>query len=257
MQRFIIFIIKSIVILYVFIGIFLYVFQRDLLYSPSSKINYTATRMTLKHESETLNTIVVNEGKENAVIYFGGNAETVFYNVEKFKSSFSDFTLYLVEYRGYGWSSGIPTEENLFKDALFLYDTIKNKHQKINVVGRSLGSGVASYLTSKREVNKLALITPFDSLEYVAQQMYPFYPLGLLLKDKYRSVKHLESRTSKNILILMAENDTLIPVSHGYSLAKSLPKKEVQVELIDNAGHNTISNFSAYYDILHQFMNTK
>ena len=257
MQKILIFTIKSIFILYVLVGVLLYVFQRNLLYYPTAKIHYPLKYITLNHDNVTLSTIVINEGQENAIIYFGGNAESVFNNVEKFKRTFSTFTLYLVDYRGYGLSSGRPTEENLFKDALFLYDNIKGKYQQINVMGRSLGSGIASYLTSKREVNKLALITPFDSLEYVAQQMYPFYPLGLLLKDKYRSVKYLESKTSSNILILMAENDTIIPIAHGYALAKSLPKKEVQVEVIANFGHNSISNSSDYYAILHQFMNTK
>ena len=257
MQKFIMFIIKSIFIIYVLVGILLYVFQRNLLYFPTTKINHTLKCMTLEHDDIRLNTIVLNEGKEDAIVYFGGNAESVFYNAEKFKKTFSTFTIYLVDYRGYGLSSGQPTEENLFKDALFVYDNIKKKHKKINIIGRSLGSGVASYLTSKREINKLALITPFDSLEYVAQQMYPFYPLGLILKDKYCSVKYLELKMSKNILILMAENDSLIHISHGYALAKSLPKKEVQVEVIANAGHNSISDFSRYYTILHQFMNTK
>ncbi len=255
MKTFMIFILKSIFTIYIIIGILLYVFQRDLLYFPAPKIEYDFKHMTLEHDNETLNTIVLNEGKENAIIYFGGNGESVVYNAEQFVKTFPNFTLYLVDYRGYGWSSGMPSEANLFNDALLVYDEIKSKHEQINVMGRSLGSGVASYLSSKRAVHKLALITPFDSIKNVAQKMYPIYPMGLMLKDQYDSIKYLESKRTNNILIVMAENDSLVPNEHSYALAKSLPQNEVEVRVIENSGHNSISNFQSYYDLLSTFMN--
>ena len=257
MQKFIIFILKFLLIIYISVGILLYIFQRKLLYYPTLKIDYNYKRITLQHEKERLNTIVLNEDKENAIIYFGGNGESVVYNAEAFTQTFPNFTLYLVDYRGYGWSSGSPSEKNLYKDALFLYDSIKSNHKQINLIGRSLGSGVASYLSSKRSVDKLALITPFDSIKNVAQQMYPLYPMGLILKDEYDSIKHLQNKTSNNILILMAKNDTLIPNKHTYNLAESLAKDEVKIEVINNAGHNSISNFQRYYDILNHFMSPR
>jgi dienelactone hydrolase len=101
------------------------------------------------------------------------------------------------------------------------------------------------------------LITPFDSIKNVAQSMYPIYPLGLILKDKYASIEYLKSTTSQNILILMAKNDTLIPNKHSHTLANSLNKNAVKIEIIENVGHNSISNLKYYYDVLHGFMREK
>ena len=254
MKKFMLFILKFILIIYVLVGILLYVFQRNLLYYPVPKQTYDFKRMTLNHDNEKLNTIVLNEGKKNAIVYFGGNGESVVYNADVFSQRFPNHSIYLVDYRAYGWSSGKPTEENLFKDALFLYDHIKSQHQDISVMGRSLGSGVASYLSSKRAIEKLVLITPFDSIQNVAQKMYPVYPMRFILKDKYNSLKYLESKTSKNILILMAKDDTLIPNEHSWNLANSLPSSELQVKVIENAGHNSISQTEEYYEVLEDFM---
>jgi len=257
MRGFILFILKFLLFIYLLIGILLYIFQRDLLYFPSPKKEYAYSKMLLEYEGETLNTIVLNRGKKEAIIYFGGNAEAVVSNSEIFLKTFPNYTIYLVDYAGYGWSSGKPSKERLFKNAIFIYDHIKNEHQSISLIGRSLGSGVASYLASKREVKKLALITPFDSLKNVAQKMYPIYPIGLILKDNYDSVEYLKERKTEDILILMAKDDRVIPNVHSYNLAKSLPEDEVQVEVIEHVGHNNISNVQEFYEILELFMDSK
>ena len=178
MKSFIIFVLKFLVSIYLVVGVLLYVFQRKLLYFPAPREDYSYEKMLLKYEGEVLNTIVLNRGQQRAIIYFGGNGESVVYNGERFMKNFPKHTIYLVDYAGYGWSSGTPSKEKLFKNALFLYDHVVKEHQNISLIGRSLGSGVASYLTSQREVEKLALITPFDSLKNVVQKMYPFILLG-------------------------------------------------------------------------------
>jgi len=253
MKNFILFILKTLVLIYILIGILLYIFQRNLLYFPAPKEDYPYEKMLLKYDGEVLNTIVLNKGQKRAIIYFGGNGESVVYSSEEFMRNFPNHTLYLVDYAGYGWSSGTPTQERLFKNALFLYDHVTQKHQTISLIGRSLGSGVASYLASKREVEKLALVTPFDSLKNVAQMMYPIYPIGLILKDHYNSVEYLKHRKVNSMLIVMAEKDELIPNPHSYALANTLPKDEVAVEVIEGAGHNSISNYAEYDEILSRF----
>jgi hypothetical protein len=80
----------------------------------------------------------------------------------------------------------------LFSDALAIYDRIKKDHQQIIAIGRSLGTGVAVYLAAQREIEKLVLVTPFDSLRSVAQEIYPIYPISLILKESYRSIEYAE-----------------------------------------------------------------
>ena len=92
-----------------------------------------------------------------------------------------------MDYRGYGFSTGVSTEATLYRDALKLYDSVKSKHTRISLGGRSLGTAVATYVAAYREVSKLALITPFDSIVNVAQGKYPVYPVHLLLHDTFDS----------------------------------------------------------------------
>jgi pimeloyl-ACP methyl ester carboxylesterase len=101
--------------------------------------------------------------------------------------AFPDRAIYLLHYRGYGGSSGTPSEKALFADALTLFDEVRTKHSSVDVVGRSLGSGVAVYVASLRPVARLVLVTPFDSLEGLAALRFPYVPVKWLLRDKFES----------------------------------------------------------------------
>src|SRR5260370_41081884 len=91
----------------------------------------------------------------HALIYFGGNAEDVSLNMPSLSAGFPDSAIYLLHYRGYGGSSGRPSEGALFADALTLFDQVHSKHPDVDVVGRSLGSGIAVYVASLRPVTRL------------------------------------------------------------------------------------------------------
>lgn len=245
----------SIVLLfgYVGMGMLLYMYQRDFIYFPTQKVKQPYPEVTFIHENESLQIIIVNQGQKEAVIYFGGNSEAVGLSSQKIGKYFPHHTSYLVNYRGYGGSTGVPTEEGIYGDALALYDEIKTKHQKISVAGRSLGSGVASYLASQRTVDKLALITPYDSIESIAQERFPMYPMSILLKDKYSLQNYLEKSSVNKILILLAEDDKVIPYHHSQKLIHSLHFMKVKVVTIKGAGHNNISNDERYYEVLRTF----
>jgi pimeloyl-ACP methyl ester carboxylesterase len=201
------------------------------------------------NEGVSLKLTVLNKEQKSAIIYFGGNAETVDNNVDEFSLIFPSHAVYLFKYRGYSGSGGEPTEAGNYSDALALYDKIKEQYADISIIGRSLGSGVATYLASKREIKKLVLITPFDSLESVAQEAYRMYPMSLLVKDKYDSFSRAKEIKS-SILIIMAEHDQVIGKEHTKRLIRALPASQLKVEIIRNAGHNNISNQDLFYSLL-------
>ena len=122
------------------------------------------------------------------------------------------------------------------------------------MIGRSLGSGVASYLAANREVSKLVLITPYDSISNVAQSHYPVFPAKWLMKDKFESIKYAPSINSK-VLILYVENDQVVPMIHTKNLLKALPG--AQSQLIQDAAHNDISSKFQYQKLLSEFMTAK
>jgi len=123
-----------ILLIYLIAGAVLFFFQRKLLYFPTGKIPHAYETLTLENENETLKVIVLNSGREQALLYFGGNAETVVYNAADFITAFPLHTVYLLNYRGYGGSSGQPTEAGIFADALALFDKVQKKQKRIGMM---------------------------------------------------------------------------------------------------------------------------
>jgi esterase/lipase len=238
---------------YVGVGLFLYFNQRSFLYFPTPNKSTKYSHIVMHNDGESINVIVLNEGHQNAILYFGGNAESMAGSSDYIAGQFPEFTVYLMDYRGYGASTGIATEKALYSDALKLYDTIAPKHKQISVGGRSLGSGIATYVAAHREVNKLALITPYDSIVNVAQDIYPVYPASLLLDDRYDSVSRVKDIKAQT-LIVIAENDRVIPRTSTNNLIKAFKKEQLKVIVIKNRGHIDISDDARYYKIMQDFI---
>jgi esterase/lipase len=244
---------SPVLILYFVMGIFLYEKQRTFLYYPTAKIATDYKNIFLKNENEKINIIVLNEGHENAILYFGGNAESMGKSSEYIASQFPDFTVYLMDYRGYGYSSGEASEKALYSDALALYDLVKAKHARISIGGRSLGTAIAVYVASLREVSKLALITPFDSIVNVAQGRYPIYPVKFLLHDQYDSASRVKKIKAKTFIVI-AQNDEVIPRERTQKLIDAFSTEQLQVDMIKNRGHIDISSDDRYYKIMQDFI---
>ena len=239
---------------YIGFGLLLYFFQNNFLYYPTPEYNnpdYQSLR--LDSDGESIKIWRINPGKKNAIIYFGGNAEPVEINIPLFTELMPNYSIYLVNYRGYGGSSGTPSEAGLFADALNIYDNIRQQHTRISAMGRSLGSGIAVYLASQRSIEKLILVTPYDSIEKVAQRSYPLFPISILLKDKYDAQKYAADISTRT-LMLVAQNDQLIPPVHAQRLAESFKTAKVTTKIIANTGHNTISHSPEYQGYLVEFL---
>ena len=244
---------RLLILIYIGFGIVLFYLQRDFMYFPSVKTSHTYNLEQFLIDGESIEVVVINKGKSKAVIYFGGNGESVVGNASRFVDTFNSHTVYLVNYRGYGGSSGIPTEKNLYSDAQHIYDAIQKEYEHISVIGRSLGTGVATYLASTRAIAKMILITPFDSIKNVAQEQYPLYPMSLFLMDKYDSSSRIENIKSETLIIL-AEKDAVIPKESSNRLIRLFPVSQVTVEVIKGAGHNTVSHKERYYSLLKEFI---
>jgi len=238
---------------YIGTGLFLYLNQRSFLYFPTPNISTPYTQMILHNEGESLKIIVLNKGHKNAILYFGGNAESMAQSSDYIAQQFPEFTVYLMNYRGYGGSTGSSSEEGLYSDALKLYDTIKPQHNRISIGGRSLGSGIAVYVAAYREVSKLALITPFDSIVNVAQGMYPIYPVSFLLHDQYDSLSRIKKIRAKTFIII-AQNDRVITSERTQQLIDAFDPAQLKVTMIKNRGHMDISSDARYYKIMQEFI---
>ena len=195
---------------YIFLGATLYIFQRKLIYYPTLPLSHPFHEFALKSQGENLNVVVANPGRPQAAIYFGGNAEIVEQSAQYLSRVLPNVTIYLLNYRGYGKSSGSPSEAAFYVDAVALYDAISATHERISVIGRSLGSSVATWLLVERKLHSAVLITPFDSVRAVAQDIYWFFPVKWLLKDTHMSIARASAINSP-VLIITAEEDETIP----------------------------------------------
>jgi pimeloyl-ACP methyl ester carboxylesterase len=187
-------------------------------------------------------------GRE-AVVYFGGNAEDVSMSLPQLHAAFPDHALYLLHYCGYGGGTGKPTEAALVADALALFDHMAVRHPDIIVIGRSLGSGVAIQVAGQRDVAKLVLITPYDSLQELAVRQFPYFPVRWLLRDKYESWRHAPNVTAPTRLIA-ARNDDVVPLASSERLLARFKRGVATLDVVPGAGHNTISADPAYIGLL-------
>ncbi len=249
-----IWVIKISLLVYVGFGVYLYFAQRSFMYFPSPQREVIEAQSELLHSGgETLKLWVVSPGKSHAVIYLGGNAEDVSANIYDLRHALPDRTVYLMNYRGYAGSTGAPTQAGLFEDALSLFDAIVGRHESVSVIGRSLGSGVATYLASRRPVARLVLVTPFDSGLALAQRFYPVYPMSLMLKDQYPSDSYAP-KVRADVLLLAGEHDNLVPTVHTQRLLDAFPRGSASLTLLPDAGHNDISGFSDYWRAISLFL---
>ena len=189
------------------------------------------------------------------IIYYGGNAEEIshnLFNLEKYEKE----SLLFMNYRGYGRSTGSPSQSSLFSDALFIFDHISDTYSipstNIILMGRSLGSAVATYVAKQRHVRAVILITPFDSLVNIAKEHYPFFPVKLLLRHPFDSVQIAPEITSPMIAII-AEQDRIISNEHSVNLVEHWGMKSHYVRIKD-ANHNSISNYPEYWNTVRLFL---
>lgn len=226
-------------VIYVGFGLLLYLNQRSFLYFPTPDFDHGFDSFVVNNDGESINVVVLNQGREKAILYFGGNGESVVADAPDFKLLFPFHTVYLVNYRGYGGSSGRPEESGIYSDALTIFDQIKQQHNAVSVIGRSLGTGVATLIASTRMIDRLALITPFDSVQHIAQDRFFFYPMSLLLKDRYDSLSRVKQITVPT-LILVAEYDEVIGRKYTMNLVAAFDPGQVTVTIVKDTGHNTI-----------------
>ena len=128
-------ILTTVILIYIGFCGYLYLAQRSFIYFPTPESqNVMAEDLRLDFDGATLQIWRLAAEKEEAIIYFGGNAEDVAQNLGQFSSIFPDKAIYLVNYRGYGASTGTPSEAAIVSDAQAIFDHISPAHSSISVV---------------------------------------------------------------------------------------------------------------------------
>lgn len=224
---------------------------------PQLRQRYSAQRIEIPAADATLEGWWIENPQATmpaVVLYFGGNAEDVLYTASA-ASSIDARVVVVVNYRGYGGRTGEPSQQALYEDGLAIFDYVRARGvpaEQIVVMGRSLGSGVASMLAGARPVRAAILITPFDSLASVAAAHYPFLPVRLLLRHPFPSIDWAQ-RAHAPALFLAAEHDVVVPVAHARKLFEAWAG-EKQFHVLPQTGHNDIEQHPDYYRLIDEFL---
>ena len=222
------------IVIYFFILISTYLFQRNLLYHPGEN-NYFGDQLTVSIEKvkiKTQDNIELmswyhskNLNDYKTILFLHGNAgslENRIHKINHFKDMNVNFLL--VAWRGFSGNAGKPTEKGLYQDAESAVAWLKSKgirENNIIIYGESLGTGVATEIAQNKNFGGIILESPFTSMIAAGKDKYPYLPVRLLLKDKYESDKKIKNINSP-ILIMHGKVDNIVPFHMGkkmYELA--------------------------------------
>jgi fermentation-respiration switch protein FrsA (DUF1100 family) len=198
---------------------------------------------------------IAPQADKPVVIYFHGNGGSLRYRVGRFHDLAADGTgLLALSYRGYGGSSGSPTEAGLIADAraAYGYATARYPAGRIALWGESLGSGVAVALAAEQPVARMVLEAPFTSAADVGAAAYWFIPVRLLMKDQFRSDLRIGKVTAP-VLVLHGDRDAVVPFALGERLFGLItaPKRLARFK---GGGHEGLDAFGAL-DVARKFLN--
>jgi fermentation-respiration switch protein FrsA (DUF1100 family) len=230
--------------------------DEDYTYSfPSLASNVTFEELFIDTEDGArLNALYFKVDKPNGlVVYFHGNAN----NLSKWGAISSQFTQHnynviMLDYRGYGKSTGKRTEKNMYEDALVFYKKATElfPEYRTTVYGRSLGATFATYVASKNKPRKLILESPFYSLTDVVKTRYPFLPAEKLLKYSFNSGMYA-SEVKSNVTVIHGMDDGIVPFSSGEKLFKVFPEDLRKMVAIVGGKHNNLSTYQEFALALH------
>ena len=246
------------ILVYLLVVGLLYALQTKLIFYPTKlpadfKFKEGAREVNLKtSDGETIHALFFNGSTDDVILYFHGNAGNLSgwqFVAEDFASA--GYNLMIIDYRGYGKSSGTITEGGLYKDAESAFDFLTRKGfaaNKIIIYGRSMGSGVALELASRQPCKGLVLEAPFSSLKHLANEKLPFFFPSLYLKYSFDNLAKINKVTCP-VLFIHGEADTLIPPAHTIRLFERFSGKKKKV-IIRNAQHNDVNTFTEYEQLM-------
>ena len=193
---------------------------------------------------------------QGVVLYLKGNSQSI-KGWGKFAVDFTrhNYNVIMVDYRGFGKSTGRRSQKNIKRDLQLVYNKIKEQttEDRIILYGRSLGSGFATKLASTNNPKMLILESPYYSLTKVTARYAPFMPLSLLMKyplPTYKWLKYVQCP----IHILHGTHDKLIPYKTSVKLSQIKPKL-TRLHTVIGGGHKNLNNFESYHTMIHEIIN--
>ncbi|HQV54337.1 MAG: alpha/beta fold hydrolase [Chitinophagaceae bacterium] len=252
---------KIITLIYIMIGVALYFLQDKFIFHPKKlptdyeyKFEIPFRQIDLAVSDEKNMSIVQftvpDSVRKGVVLYFHGNRE----NINRYAPFAKNFTrnnyeVWMMDYPGYGKSTGKRKEKILYEDALTFYKMAMGKvaADSIIIYGKSLGTGIAAQLASVRDCKKLILETPYYSMDALAKHYFFIFPVVPMTKYSIPTHQYFEY-ISAPISIFHGTNDRVIPYKHAKRLTSQ--KNGTELITIEKGRHNNLNDFPLFHEKL-------
>ena len=253
---------KIITVIYVLGGIALYFLQDYILFRPVSLEREHTYNFSEKHKDinipinensnlnivQFLSTDTITRG---VILYFHGNKKNISWYA-KYSPYFTKhgYEVWMIDYPGFGKSTGKFTEQNLYDwaDQLYKFAISKFNTNSIIVYGKSMGTGIAARLASVQPCKKLILETPYYSFPSVLKQYFPFYPVDLMIHYEIPTHRYLQN-VAAPVTIFHGTDDGVIRYKNAERLKRCLKPGDEFITVKDG-NHNDLFNFKETIDKL-------
>lgn len=189
------------------------------------------------------------------ILYFHGNTRSI-KGWGKYAKDFYryKYDVVLVDYRGFGKSTGKRTEKKMLADMQYVYEQLAGKYHEHHIIvyGRSIGSGFAAKIASDNRPRYLILDAPYYNFRKVVERFLPVLPVKYVLRYHLRTDKWIR-KVNCHTYILHGTKDRLIPIRHSENLQKLNPRKITLIR-IEGGGHNNLPSFPEYHNFIRDIL---
>lgn len=215
---------------------------RDIIATPNSEgLAYEPVEISTADGENLHGWFVPAPAANGTILFFHGNAGNISHRMEYLLMFHRlGYNTFIFDYRGYGRSSGSPSESGTYLDAQsawrYLTESRSIPPSHIGLFGESLGGAVAAHLAMNEKPGALVLASVFTSVPDMAAKIYPFLPVRLLSRFDYNTIEYLQSVTCP-VLVAHSPQDEIVPFAHGQALYQAAPEPKQFLEL--QGGHNS------------------
>jgi len=258
----------SIVAIYAGLTVLVYFFQRLMVYHPDKELSATPAALNLEYEDVTIPTqdgqklggwFIPHRSPRAVVLYFHGNAGNISERVELLRILHElDLAVLIIDYRGYGRSTGRPTETGTYRDAeaawQYLMETRGISPEEIVIYGCSLGGAIAIWLAAQHRPGALVVGSTFLNIRQIARDLFPIFPVTLLSRIQYNNKKRIR-QVECPLLVMHSVEDNLIPFEHGRQLFQTANQPKEFLELRGDHGETVLVSEQRFAEAMDAFLN--
>ena len=218
---------------YLLLMVVMFVVQRQLIYHPVQNLGLPGSYGFVKAKHVQIQTVdgetitawyAPPTTRKETIVYLHGNRGNIGNRTHKLIGfTKAGYGILALSWRGFGNSSGKPSEKGLLNDARAAIAWLQIPYESIIIYGESLGSGIAVQIATEFPAKLLMLEAPYVSMINMAQKSYPWLPVKWILRDRFHSIMHIEKIQSP-LLIIHGESDDLIPAEHSKILFQAAPE---------------------------------